>query len=42
MYDAWIYNHFIITMFFPVLVMGGTIIISAIFIYFVSRKQNNL
>jgi len=39
MYETWIYSHFINTGFFPILVIGGWIVISVIFIKFVTRKK---
>ncbi|MDQ0856559.1 hypothetical protein QFZ72_000038 [Bacillus sp. V2I10] len=40
MYDTWINSHFINTVLFPILVLGVAIIISAIFIHFVTKSKN--
>lgn len=41
MNDTWIYSHFINTAFFPILVISIVIIITAIFIYCVSKSKSN-
>ncbi|MFJ7685947.1 hypothetical protein [Peribacillus butanolivorans] len=38
MYDTWIYQHFINTTFFFGLVVGGVVILSAIFIRHLLKK----
>ncbi|MDM5293862.1 hypothetical protein QUF81_11805 [Peribacillus simplex] len=39
MYDTWIYRNFIKTWFFVIVVIGVEIVLSVLFIHFVTRKK---